>query len=305
MEKAAAFAPDGLRYHFIGRLSSRRARKVARQAMLIHTLDSLRLARKLSLIAQEERREVRALVQVNQGGEATKGGVAPAAAAALVHDTAALPGLRVIGLMSIPPFDDRPRDWFRQLRELRDAAAAETGVALPELSMGMSHDFAEAIVEGATLVRVGTDAGVDGIGYCYVGHKGGRLATLAPSGSESRTQTSSPLRGARAHGGSARPPGRGTCSALLQSCLGRSPSRWATFRRAGAAVFGARWSHRGPHRVPQRQRAKVEGSAAWGCLACKPGLGSSPSLGTQPPPKTARAQRWLAGELDPTHRLPK
>ena len=156
LEKAAAFAPDGLRYHFIGRLSSRRARKVARQAMLIHTLDSLRLARKLSLIAQEEGREVRALVQVNQGGEATKGGVAPAAAAALVHDTAALLGLRVIGLMSIPPFDDRPRDWFRQLRELRDAAAAETGVALPELSMGMSHDFAEAIAEGATLVRVGT-----------------------------------------------------------------------------------------------------------------------------------------------------
>ncbi len=148
LEKAAAFAPDGLRYHFIGRLSSRRARKVARQAMLIHTLDSLRLARKLSLIAQEEGREVRALVQVNQGGEATKGGVAPAAAA--------LPGLCVIGLMSIPPFDDRPRDWFRYLRELRDAAAAETGVALPELSMGMSHDFAEAIAEGATLVRVGT-----------------------------------------------------------------------------------------------------------------------------------------------------
>ena len=60
------------------------------------------------------------------------------------------------GLMSIPPFDDRPRDWFRQLRQLRDVVAAETGIALPELSMGMSHDFAEAIAEGATLVRVGT-----------------------------------------------------------------------------------------------------------------------------------------------------
>ncbi len=156
LEKAAAFAPDGLRYHFIGRLSSRRARKVARQAMLIHTLDSLRLARKLSLIAQEEGREVRALVQVNQGGEATKGGVAPDAAAALVRAAATLPGLRVVGLMSIPPFDDRPRDWFRQLRQLRDAVAEATSIALPELSMGMSHDFAEAIAEGATLVRVGT-----------------------------------------------------------------------------------------------------------------------------------------------------
>ena len=156
LEKAAAFAPDGLRYHFIGRLASRRARKVARQAMLIHTLDSLRLARKLSLIAQEEGREVRALVQVNQGGEATKGGVAPDATAALARAAAALSGLRVVGLMSIPPFDDRPRDWFRQLRQLRDVVAAETGIALPELSMGMSHDFAAAIAEGATLVRVGT-----------------------------------------------------------------------------------------------------------------------------------------------------
>ena len=156
LEKAAAFAPDGLRYHFIGRLSSRRARKVAGQATLIHTLDSLRLARKLSLVAQEERREVRALVQVNQGGEATKGGVSPDATTALVRDAAALPGLRVVGLMSIPPFDDRPRDWFRQLRQLGDAIAEATSVALPELSMGMSHDLAEAIAEGATLVRVGT-----------------------------------------------------------------------------------------------------------------------------------------------------
>ena len=156
LEKAAAFAPDGLRYHFIGRLSSRRARKVAGQATLIHTLDSLRLARKLSLVAQEERREVRALVQVNQGGEVTKGGVAPDATTALVRDAAALPGLRVVGLMSIPPFDDRPRDWFRQLRQLGDAIAEATSVALPELSMGMSHDLAEAIAEGATLVRVGT-----------------------------------------------------------------------------------------------------------------------------------------------------
>lgn len=156
LQKAGTFAPDGLRYHFIGRLSSRRARRVARQATLIHTLDSLRLARKLSLVATEEGREVRALVQVNQGGEATKGGVAPDAAAPLVRDAAALPGLHIEGLMSIPPFDDRPRDWFRQLRELRDAAAEATGVALPQLSMGMSHDFAEAIAEGATLVRVGT-----------------------------------------------------------------------------------------------------------------------------------------------------
>ncbi|MCH2447715.1 MAG: alanine racemase, partial [Candidatus Poseidoniia archaeon] len=124
------------------------------------------------LIAQEEGREVRALVQVNQGDEATKGGVAPDATAALVRDAAAHPGLRDVGLMSNPPFDDRPRDWHGDAlqvgnitvevlytpghRQLRDAVAEATSIALPELSMGMSHDFAEAIAEGATLVRVGT-----------------------------------------------------------------------------------------------------------------------------------------------------
>ncbi|MEC9253873.1 MAG: alanine racemase, partial [Candidatus Thermoplasmatota archaeon] len=85
-----------------------------------------------------------------------KGGIASDATAALVRDATALPGLRVDGLMSIPPFDNRSRDWFHQLRQLRDAVAEATSIALPELSMGMSHDFAEAIAEGATLVRVGT-----------------------------------------------------------------------------------------------------------------------------------------------------
>ncbi|MEC9354556.1 MAG: YggS family pyridoxal phosphate-dependent enzyme [Candidatus Thermoplasmatota archaeon] len=156
LEKATAFAPDGLRYHFIGRLSSRLARKIAGQATLIHTLDSLRLAQKLSLIATEEGREIHALVQVNQGDEATKGGIAPEEVPKLVREAVALQGLRITGLMSIPPFDNRPRDWFCQLRQLRDTVAEATGVALPQLSMGMSHDFAEAIAEGATLVRVGT-----------------------------------------------------------------------------------------------------------------------------------------------------
>ena len=58
--------------------------------------------------------------------------------------------------MSMPPFDNRPRDWFRQLRQLGDTVTEATGVALPQLSMGMSHDLAEAIAEGATMVRVGT-----------------------------------------------------------------------------------------------------------------------------------------------------
>ncbi|MEE3276440.1 MAG: YggS family pyridoxal phosphate-dependent enzyme, partial [Candidatus Thermoplasmatota archaeon] len=132
------------------------ARKIAGQATLIHTLDSLRLAQKLSLIATEEGREIHALVQVNQGDEATKGGIAPEEVPKLVREAVTLQGLRITGLMSIPPFDNRPRDWFCQLRQLRDTVAEATGVALPQLSMGMSHDFAEAIAEGATLVRVGT-----------------------------------------------------------------------------------------------------------------------------------------------------
>ena len=90
------------------------------------------------------------LLKLSPGGTAFQRRVWEALRAVPAGETA------TYGLMSIPPFDDQPRDWFRQLRQLRDTVTKDTRVALPELSMGMSHDFAEAIAEGATLVRVGT-----------------------------------------------------------------------------------------------------------------------------------------------------
>ena len=98
------------------------------------------------------------LVQVNVAGEATKHGVSEVEADALVDRIAGLAHVELRGLMTIPPPIDDPegsRPWFERLRRLRDRTAARTGLALPELSMGMSDDFEVAIAEGATLVRVG------------------------------------------------------------------------------------------------------------------------------------------------------
>jgi uncharacterized pyridoxal phosphate-containing UPF0001 family protein len=98
------------------------------------------------------------LVEVNVGGEGQKSGVAEADVRPLLEAAARLPHIVVEGLMAIPPFLPEPeavRPFFRRLRLLRDALAAD-GVSLPDLSMGMSHDFEVAIEEGATLVRIGT-----------------------------------------------------------------------------------------------------------------------------------------------------
>ena len=104
---------------------------------------------------------MRVLVEVNLGGEATKGGIVPTQLKALLEEIAALSGIKVKGLMVIPPPADHPdgsRSWFRQLRELRETAAGWKlpGVEMADLSMGMSADFEVAIDEGATMVRVGT-----------------------------------------------------------------------------------------------------------------------------------------------------
>jgi hypothetical protein len=98
------------------------------------------------------------LVQVNLSREATKSGAGEDAALPLLEAAAALPGLEVRGLMTIPPPVEDPeasRPWFALLRDLRDRAETRLGVELPELSMGMSDDFEVAVEEGATIVRVG------------------------------------------------------------------------------------------------------------------------------------------------------
>lgn len=156
--KAAELAPLGLAWHFIGPLQSNKTRPVAEAFDWVHSVDRLKIAERLSAQRPAAREPLAVCLQVNVSGEATKSGCAPADAPALAHAVAALPNLRLRGLMCIPePSDDAAaqRAPFRELRALYERLQGE-GLALDTLSMGMSHDLEAAIAEGATLVRVGT-----------------------------------------------------------------------------------------------------------------------------------------------------
>ncbi len=151
--------PRDVRWHMIGHVQRRQAGGAARFAALIHSVDSLRLAGKLSRIGVAEGRRVPVLVQVNVSGEAAKGGFPEAEALEGIGGVAALPGLRAGGLMTMAPFTSSERtlrDTFRRTRLLLEAAAGIDGLAGRELSMGMSNDFEIAIEEGSTMVRLGT-----------------------------------------------------------------------------------------------------------------------------------------------------
>jgi hypothetical protein len=146
-------------WHLVGSLQSNKARGAVELFDLIHTVDRIKLARALSAAAARLGKVQDVLIQVNQGGEATKSGVGPSAAPALLQEVARLPHLKVLGLMTMPPWFPDPeaaRPYFQALRELRDHLRGLTGLPLTELSMGMSGDFAVAVEEGSTLVRVGT-----------------------------------------------------------------------------------------------------------------------------------------------------
>lgn len=146
-------------WHLVGHLQSNKARGAVEFFDLIHAVDRGKLAGALDAAAARLGKVQDVLIQVNQGGEASKSGVAPEAAPALLKEMARLPHLRVLGLMTMPPWFPDPeaaRPYFRALRELRDHLRGLSGLPLAELSMGMSGDFAVAVEEGATLVRVGT-----------------------------------------------------------------------------------------------------------------------------------------------------
>jgi pyridoxal phosphate enzyme (YggS family) len=170
VQKAAALADlTDIRFHFIGHLQRNKAKLVARLACSVHTVDSPRLAVELGRRASEaeargERRLpegcrglLDALVEVNVGGEAQKTGCAAEDVPAVCAAIEAQPGLRLAGLMTVPPFTNAPeaaRPWFETLARLR---AQLGGVErLPELSMGMTADLEVAVAAGATIVRVGT-----------------------------------------------------------------------------------------------------------------------------------------------------
>ncbi len=146
---------QGLEWHLIGHLQSNKARAAAGRFALIHSLDSARLAAALSR-ARAGAHPAAALIEVNAAGETSKSGVAPAEAERLIEEARAAVEIR--GLMTIPPPSADPgraREYFAALRKLRDRLAGSTGLALSELSMGMTDDFEVAIEEGATFVRVG------------------------------------------------------------------------------------------------------------------------------------------------------
>ncbi|MEM9281097.1 MAG: YggS family pyridoxal phosphate-dependent enzyme [Verrucomicrobiota bacterium] len=150
---------EALEWHFIGHLQKNKVRKVLECCPWIHSIDSLELAERVDRIAADRGVRPKGLLQVNVAGDEAKFGLSMEEARALIPAMMALPQLELCGLMTVPEFDPDPektRPHFARLRELRDSLASEFGVAFPELSMGMSHDFEVAIEEGATFVRVGS-----------------------------------------------------------------------------------------------------------------------------------------------------
>lgn len=156
--KIAALADLGLEWHFIGPLQSNKTRPVAEHFAWAHGVERLKIAERLAEARGAERPPLQICIQVNVSGEASKSGVSPGETAALAQAVAALPNLKLRGLMAIPEPTDDPalqRRRFESLRDLRDRLAAD-GLALDTLSMGMSDDLEAAIAAGATMVRVGT-----------------------------------------------------------------------------------------------------------------------------------------------------
>jgi len=163
VQEAVAKKPEvpGARWHLIGPLQRNKARAALEVFDVVHTLDRPEIADRLQYLLAEHwpERRLEVLVEVNVGSEPQKAGTLPEDAAELAQHAHGCDRLSVRGLMAIPPWGRDPeesRPYFRALRELRDNLQQQIGRGLPELSMGMSHDFELAIAEGATMVRVGT-----------------------------------------------------------------------------------------------------------------------------------------------------
>ena len=151
--------PSNLRWHFVGHLQKNKIRHALPLFELIHSVDSLELAKDINRIAEEDGLHPRVLLEVNVAGEGSKFGFTPEKLREDLENLLALSRLSILGLMTIPPIADEAeasRKHFIQLRELRDRLQTEFHVDLAQLSMGMTQDFAIAVEEGATLVRVGT-----------------------------------------------------------------------------------------------------------------------------------------------------
>jgi len=151
--------PSNSRWHFVGHLQKNKIRHALPLFELIHSVDSLALAQDINRIAEEDGLHPRVLLEVNVAGEGSKFGFTPEKLREDLENLLALPRLSILGLMTIPPIAEEAeasRKYFVQLRELRDRLQTEFHVDLAQLSMGTTQDFAIAVEEGATLVRVGT-----------------------------------------------------------------------------------------------------------------------------------------------------
>ena len=158
LDKMDALGGRVATWHFIGALQSNKTRPVAERFDWVHSVERLKIARRLSEQRPSDAPPLNVCIQVHLGGEATKAGAAPAEVPALAGEIARLPGLRLRGLMAVPPPEtdpERQRAWCRQLRELCESLR-QGGIDLDTLSMGMSDDLEAAIAEGATHVRIGT-----------------------------------------------------------------------------------------------------------------------------------------------------
>jgi pyridoxal phosphate enzyme (YggS family) len=150
-----------LKWHLVGHLQSNKAKRAAELFDVIHSLDSIKLAVRLGQASQEVGKRLSVLLQVDLGSEETKFGADPVQVREIIGALSGLEGIRLDGLMTIPPFFEDPnqsRPFFAELRELRDRLESEQPGCLGQkhLSMGMSHDFEVAVQEGSTIVRIGT-----------------------------------------------------------------------------------------------------------------------------------------------------
>ncbi len=160
-EKIQAVKPDfpDLTWKLIGPLQTNKAALALQCFAMVESVDRQRLAERLERLLEASPRVLPVLLEVNLAGEASKSGATAEDALALARAIDACPHLTCRGLMAVPPFDpdpERSRPWFQKLRQLRDRIAVSLGRELPEISAGMSHDFAVAVEEGSTEVRLGT-----------------------------------------------------------------------------------------------------------------------------------------------------
>lgn len=153
--KIAALASLPIDWHFIGRLQANKSREVAERFQWVHTLDRIRIARRLNDQRPYGAPPLDVCIQVNQAGETGKGGVGPDEVEDLARQIRHFPRLRLRGLMTIPPAAADPARFFAELRSLRDRLKVP-GISMDTLSMGMSADLEQAAGAGSTMVRIGT-----------------------------------------------------------------------------------------------------------------------------------------------------